>query len=141
MADLSSASTFRGSIYAIYSSSTGNIVYVGKTTWDRDGTRFQEHVRDDSAYPWHYSKVAIGGYDSSDETNWPFYPRKLFDCKDYTELELAAAEQYYWEQYGGLSGKLKNSQQPLTKATFFKYKSGTTWSNTKGFPPGWSPKV
>lgn len=141
MPDLTDINTYRGSIYAIYESSASSIVYVGLTDYQRDGSRFIEHVNNDKAYPWHKSKFNDAAYQNKNDEKWPYYPRKLYDCKDYTWLEIVAAEQYYWEHYGGLSNKLLNSNQPLKKQTFLKYKSSGTWSNTKGFPPGWTPKI
>ena len=141
MPDLSDTNKYRGSIYAIYESASNSIVYVGLTKFERDGERFIEHVRNDKAYPWHMSLFSDTAYQNEDETKWPYYPRKLSDCKDFTWLEIAASEQYYWESHGGLTGALLNKQQPITNQTFLKYKDGGTWSGTVGFPPGWTPKV
>ena len=141
MPDLSDTTTYRTSIYAIIESATGQIVYVGLTSYQRDGDRFIEHVNDDTAYPWHRSLFSVNAYQSDDENAWPYYPRKLFDCKDFTWLETAASEQYYWEMNGGLNGDLYNKQVPLRSHTFLKYKNSGTWSGKVGFPPGWAPKV
>jgi hypothetical protein len=141
MPDLNDTDTLRGSIYAIHDSSTGSIVYVGLTDYKRDGDRFVEHVRDDQSYPWHMSLFADTAYQYEDFTQWPYYPSKLYDCKDFTWLEIAASEQYYWELHGGLTGALLNKQKPILKQTFLKYKNSGTWSGTVGFPPGWTPKV
>ena len=141
MPDLSDTGTYRGSIYAIYCSKTKSVVYVGLTDYNRDGTRFVEHVNNDTAYPWHKSAFSDTAYQYEDDEKWPYYPRKLYDCKDYTWLEIIASEQFYWEHYGGLNKQLLNKQQPITNQTFLKYKTNGTWTNAKGFPPGWAPKV
>ena len=142
MADnLSDTNRYRTSIYAIYNRAK-KIVYVGLTDYERDGDRFIEHVKKDTDYPWHYTRVGLGAYDSEDDETWPFYPRKLEDCKDFTPLETIAAEQYFWEQNGGLEGRLLNKNQPLTKATFRKYRTPYTYRGEAiGFPKNWEPKV
>ena len=140
MPNLNDPTKYRGSIYAIYKSTSHKVVYVGLTDYSRDGARFIEHVRNDKAYPWHMSLFDNLAYQHHDETKWPYYPRKLCDCKDYTWLEIAASEQYYWEFYGG-PDDLINKQTPLRRNTFFKYKNASTWSGTVGFPPGWAPKT
>lgn len=141
MGDLTSTKEHRTSIYAIIESKTGKVVYVGLTSYKRDGDRFIEHVNNDENYPWHKSLVADNAYQSPNSKNWPYYPVKLEDCKDFTELETAASEQYWFEKHGGLTGALLNKQQPLTLATFNKYKNASTYRGTaKGFPAGWSPK-
>lgn len=127
------------SIYAIYCASTGKIVYVGQTTYERDGSRFVEHVTQDVWAPWFFQKVV---YDPNADTHWPYYPRKLANLKEVTLLEVAAAEEYYWELYGGLEGKLENRQQPLKLQTFNKYKNANTWRpKEKGFAASWAPKL
>ncbi|MEW9899670.1 hypothetical protein ABWL39_13675 [Chitinivorax sp. PXF-14] len=142
MPDLSDTSTSDQSIYAIHDSKTATIIYVGRTTYARDGERFVEHVNNDVGYPWHKSLFSDVAYQSDDATKWPYYPSKLENCKEFTELETAAAEQYWWEKHGGLSGKLLNKQQPLTLATFNKYRTAKTYRGTsKGFPSGWAPKL
>jgi len=141
MADLSDTTKIRTSVYAIYDSSTSAVVYVGLTSYQRDGDRFIEHVNNDLGYPWHKSLFTDMAYQSPDSTKWPYYPRKQEDCKDFTPLETVASEQYWWEHHGGLTGKLLNKQQPLTLACFKKYMTAQTYRGAAiGFPPGWMPK-
>jgi hypothetical protein len=140
--DLSSPTKARHSIYIICEEGSDQPVYVGQTTYDRDGTRFQEHIRDDVTKTWHYQQHSDGAYGNPNADLWPFRPYKKWDCKDFTNLEVAASEQYYWEEYGGLDGELtQNSKQPLTLKTFIKYKNMPgTWTGLVNFPGGWSPK-
>jgi len=141
MADLSSPDKARHSIYMICKRGSTKPIYIGKTSYDRDGARFQEHTRDDVTKLWHYQKHTPFAYDNPDPDQWPYRPYKVFDCKNFTNLEVAASEQYYWEANGGLNGELtQNEVQPLTLATFLKYKNGQTWTGLVGFPTGWKPK-
>jgi hypothetical protein len=138
-ANLASTARERTSIYFIYEKSTNKVVYVGQTTYNRDGARWLEHITQDSQAPWYEKHFAAGAYQSSDDKDWPYFPRKAFDCKDCTPLETAASEEFYWEERGGLTRQLVNRVQPLTKATFNKYKASSTF-NGNGFPPNWAPK-
>lgn len=141
MADLSETKQYRTSIYAIYEGTSKTVVYVGLTDYERDGVRFIEHVNNDTNAPWHKDKFGPDAYQSADSEKWPYYPRKLTDCKDYTPLETAASEQYWWEYHGGLTGKLLNKQQPLTLVTFLKYSTTQTYRGVAiGFPDKWKPK-
>lgn len=140
MADLSSTTESDNSIYAIHDG-TGKIVYVGLTTYVRDGDRFVEHVNNDLGYPWHKSYFSDSAYQDVNHLKWPYYPSKLETLKSCTPLETAASEQYWWEHHGGLTGDLLNKNQPLTLQTFQKYSSATTYRGVaKNFPSGWAPK-
>lgn len=88
-----------------------------------------------------FAKLAEDAYSSKNDGTWPFVPRKLEDLKEWTELEVAAAEQYWWEKYGGLSKQLCNRQQPLTQKTFLEYRNKHTFNAKKpGLPASWTPK-
>ncbi|VEB41055.1 Uncharacterised protein [Chromobacterium violaceum] len=141
-ADLSSDKEYRSSIYAIYDGKTKKIIYVGLTDYERDGVRFIEHVNNDINYPWHGSKQKNpNAYQDSNTENWPYYPRKLYDCKNFTALETAASEQFYWESNGGFEGKLVNKNQPLRKDTFLKYKNDKTFrAKFAKFTENWTPR-
>lgn len=131
--------TDEAQIYGIFKATNmKKPIYVGQTTWARAGDRWVEHTDDDNWAPWH--KDNVGGYNWSDESTWPYVPRTLEHLVDVTKFEVTAAEQWWWEQKGARN--LWNRQQPMTNATFHKYKSipnnydnkkiqvGKTWEPT-----------
>jgi hypothetical protein len=149
-----------GQIYAIYQNhdlandingakvkhNQGDIVYVGQTVQKDVGDRFIQHVNEDDDRPWHKTLWPFGTlaktytYQSDDDDNdWPYYPRELSGIKEKTNLEISAEEEYYYEEHGGLEGKLLNKIQPLKKSTFTIYKNPSTFRGA-GFPSHWEPK-
>jgi hypothetical protein len=106
-------------IYGIYnmtSGTLGNCIYVGQTIGDRAGTRFIEHVKNDSDMPW-YGK----DYSSNDSDDWPYVPLTLEALKDVTKFEVTAAEQW-WIEDKSKTTTLKNKINAMTKDTFNQYK-------------------
>ena len=138
---------YDGQIYAIFQNksstaddATDPVTYVGQTIQKDVGDRFIQHTREDSDRPWYIGPPYNADYSSEDDAHWPYYPRELFKIKQQTLLEISASEEYYYEEYGGLTGKLYNKIQPLKKSTFLKYKDELGVYKGKGFPPGWAPK-
>lgn len=132
--DLGSDEDIDSEIYGIWDMNAGTIIYVGQAR--NSGTRFTQHVNQDAAYPWY-------------KMNWsqhplPYQYEVLEKLKECTELEITAAEEWWWEKKGGLEGALVNKNQPLKKATFNRYKSTDTWRDDgKRIGLGgqnWSPK-
>lgn len=125
-----------GEIYAIYDNTTNDIVYVGQTCM-QIGTakRYLQHVAQDTDRPWHQT-----GHNFTAKILEAFDPD---EGRAVTKLELTAAEEYWWEHYGGLTGGLENRKQPLTLKRFNMCKSTAGFRGKKlGFPDGdnWKPK-
>lgn len=133
---------YNSDIYGIYdktSKNKDNIIYIGQTC-QGIVERFQQHAVEskESDQPWHVDNTK---YDNEDETKWQFGPTQVYACKEFTPLEITASEEFFFEHYDGLSGKLCNRQQPLRKDTFFKYKNAGTFRPTQsGFDANWTPK-
>lgn len=129
-------------IYGIYKnpeSSNPNPKYVGQTTIDRAGARFLEHVKEDEGTPWYGMTI------TSDDSDWAYVPRQLEFLGNVTKFEVTAAEQYWFQNYGGKSSLISTSggtpNQPMLKDTFNYYKTIKNNYDAKNIQLGnsWKP--
>jgi hypothetical protein len=143
--DLSETKKYDSYIYGItdnLSSNSDTVIYIGQTSQELFD-RFHQHTTDsrEEDQPWHINNYS---YDEYDAKKWRFFYEEKENCKHFTPLEITAAEQFWFEYYNGLSGKLKNRQQPLRKITFCSYRDtypGSFRGETIGFPSDkWEPK-
>lgn len=103
--------------------------------------RFRLHYTEDLRMPWHYHKLPKGSYSGSIK-NWPFYPGIIETINNFTFFEAIAAQQYWWEHYGGLKGRLMNDSLPLKRTQFILFRGKGSWNGyLKGFPNGWVPQI
>jgi Domain of unknown function (DUF4157) len=112
-------------IYIIVEKKTGNVVYVGQTC-NQVGykERFKQHLREKG---W------------SSDTHETVLKEQL---KEVTQLEVTAAERYWYDHYKNLGAPLENVIKPITLATFQNYKNPQTFRGAaKNFPNGdnWKP--
>ncbi len=117
-------------IYGIYKLSggvaKGSPSYIGQTTWNRRGDRWQEHVRTDAYAPWYYTNWATSP-DVTDVKDAPYWWIQEEAPKNVTKVEITAAEQWWYEHYAKKGAKLLNPQTPMLKATFLKYTDSITY--------------
>ena len=104
-----------------------DVVYVGQTCKQIGlDKRFDQHLKEHTNWKRH--------------THQPLLRENLKEC---TQLEVTAAERYWYDHYRLLGSPLENAIVPITKDTFLYYKNSSTFrGKEKGFPKGdsWAPK-
>jgi hypothetical protein len=114
-------------------------LYVGKTARGEDlGTRFIEHVKNDTSCPWSLAKGC--DYDEHDHTIWPYVVRNLWSFADITELDVAAAEQYYIQDHIEAGAKLLNDKNAISPDKFKAFKGSSAFTTKGDYPKDWKPK-
>ncbi|WP_168769385.1 hypothetical protein [Yoonia sediminilitoris] len=101
-------------IYSINERASGEVIYVGQTTADRDWERWREHITLDTWAPWY---VDYNHYDTLPRDQWAYDRFVLEELKDVTKFETTVAEQYWMEQH---HGNLWNDSTPCSAENFAK---------------------
>ncbi|GAB3109106.1 hypothetical protein G8770_23175 [Aestuariicella hydrocarbonica] len=126
-------------LYRLVHRAENSSVYVGVVRSKYYDRRFFRHCADDLDAPWHMHQFPSGTYQQPEE-NWPYYSAVIEKVFDFTRFEAAAAQQYWWEKYGGVKGSLKFAKQPLSRTQFILLRGKGCWDGyVKGFPNGWAP--
>lgn len=113
-------------------------VYIGKTARGEDlGGRFVEHTANDRTCPWSTAKGC--DYSNADDDKWPYVPRNVWKFNGITLFDVAAAEQFFLQDYLAGGAKLLNVHNALTPAKFAELKDTDAFSTKKSYPSTWKP--
>jgi hypothetical protein len=131
-------------IYVIYENNGkkdgSNILYVGQTTSNREFTRFQEHVKNDSWAPWYIHATPAGLDYSVSRDKWPYDYKVVEILKDVTKFETTVAEQWWMEFYMKKGLTLLNDSTPCTLDNFNKRSVNSSLYDPKNIGIDWSYK-
>jgi hypothetical protein len=118
--------------------SDAKCLYVGKTARGEDlGGRFVEHVKNDDWAPW----CIDFGMDYSDENDdrWPYVVRNIWTFNGITKFDVAAAEQFYIQEYARKGASLLNDVNAISLKKFAEHKDSGSFTTMSGYPKGWKP--
>ena len=128
-------------LYRLIERRSGDTVYVGVVLSRDYPFQFVRHYTDDLKMPWHQHQLPPGSY-CGPKSSWPYRHEAIETLSGFTYLEAVAAQQFWWEHYGGGCGRLPLQTQPLLRTEFILMRGKGCWEGyLKGFPNGWVPSV
>lgn len=149
-----STTSYSGQIYGIYYNpqfdtdgpvtindlSIDQCLYVGKTVIKNVGDRFIQHTNEDDDMPWYIHNCSDDAYAANNDDYWEYVPRQLWDMKNVTAFDVAAAEQYYMQIAADAGANLRNKVNALSMGKFNSFKSKKKIFTTKKEYGTWEPE-
>lgn len=116
----------------------GKCLYIGKTARGENlGSRFIEHVKNDDWAPW---CIAFGiDYSDENDDKWPYVVRNIWTFNGITKFDVAAAEQFYIQEYAKQGAKLLNDANAMSSKKFAEHKDSGSFTTMGGYPKTWKP--